>query len=173
MYAVYALVDPDEIYKVCYIGMSQNVCRRFTQHLQEINGNSLKAKWLKSLRDRNRVPYCKVLEEMLTQEEAEKREIYWINFYRQLNMPLTNADIPQVTQGVQLFPPPDPEAVILNLYDKGLSGRSIEKWLLKDGKKISYREIAKTLCQHRPGWNKRDMNESNLALQMEQKPQKM
>src|SRR5258708_35520886 len=111
MYVVYGLIDPDERYKVCYIGMTQDVYTRFTQHLRDSRGDSLKDQWLKGLRMRNRVPYCKVLEEMLTQEEAAKREIYWINFYRQLNMPLTNAEIPQVTQGVRRFPQPDPKAV--------------------------------------------------------------
>lgn len=159
MYAVYALCDPDEIYKVCYIGMSQDVYNRFAQHLRDSNGDSLKAQWLRELRERNRVPYCKTLEEMLTQEEAEKREVYWINFYRQLNMPLTNANIPQVTQRVQLLPLPNPETVILDLWDKGLPGRSIEK-MLKE-RQVSYRTISKTLHLHRPGWAKRSMNDSN------------
>jgi predicted GIY-YIG superfamily endonuclease len=161
MYAVYALIDPDELYKVCYIGMTQDVYTRFTQHLQDSRGDSPKARWLRGLRERNRVPYCKVLEEMLTQEEASQRETYWINFYRQLNMPLTNANIPQVTQGTQLFPPPDTEVVILDLYDKGMTGRAIEK-LLKE-RRVSYRAIGKTLDLHRPGWNKRYIGAENVA----------
>jgi predicted GIY-YIG superfamily endonuclease len=167
MYAVYALIDPDELYKVCYIGMTQDVYTRFTQHLRDVDSSSLKGKWLKELRKRNRVPYCKVLEEILTQEEAAQRETYWINFYRQLNMPLTNANIPQVTQGTQLFPPPDPVAVILDLYDKGMSGRSIEK-MLKE-RQVSYRTISKTLDLHRPGWAKRGMDEGNSTVTNETK----
>jgi len=163
MYAVYALIDPDELYKVCYIGMTQDVYTRFTQHLQDNRGDSPKARWLRGLRERNRVPYCKVLEESIfTQEEAIQREAFWINFYRQLNMPLTNANIPQVTQGTQLFPRSDPVAVILDLYDKGMSGRSIEKML--KGRQVSYRTIGKTLDLHRPGWAKRGMNEGNSTV---------
>ena len=100
MYVIYALIDPDEIYKVCYIGISDNVYNRFTQHLRDVESNSLKAQWLKEIRDRNRVPYCKVLEEVPTQEDARKREAYWIHFYKQLNMLLTNSTIPQVPQDI-------------------------------------------------------------------------
>lgn len=147
MYAVYALLDPDEIYKVCYIGISQDVYNRFTQHLRDVDSHSLKAQWLKGLRDRNRVPYCKVLEDNLSQEDAREREAYWIHFYKQLNMPLTNADIPQVPQNMSFSRPPDYQQTILDLYDQGMSGRAIEK-LLKE-KKVSYRQIAKTLDYHR------------------------
>jgi hypothetical protein len=53
---------------------------------------------------------------------------------------------------IQVNPPSQQEA-ILTCWDSGMSGRSIEKWLSKDGKKVSYREIAKTLDLYRPGWN--------------------
>src|SRR5258708_640176 len=49
MYVVYALIDPDELYKVCYIGMTQDVYTRFTQHLRDSRGDSLKDQWLKGL----------------------------------------------------------------------------------------------------------------------------
>ena len=164
MYAVYALIDPDEIYKVCYIGISQDVYTRFTQHLQDINRSNSKAQWLRSLRERNRVPYCKVLEDMLTEEEARKKEAHWIHFYLQLNMPLTNANIPLMPQSyTPPSKPPVQQEIILELYDKGMSGRTIEKWLSKGDKKVSYREIAKTLTLHRPDWNKRGMSNGNVA----------
>jgi len=159
MYAVYALIDPDELYKVCYIGISQDVYNRFTQHLRDVDSNSLKARWLKGLRDRNRVPYCKVLEDMLSLEDAREREAYWIHFYKQLNMPLTNADIPQVPEDIYKSSPRDYQETILELFDKGMPGRSIEK-LLKD-RRVSYRTISKTLDLHRPGWNKRSASDSN------------
>ncbi len=100
MYVIYALVDPDEIWKICYIGLSNNLYDRFTQHLRDAEQDSLKAQWLKSLRERNRVPYCKVLEEVYSLEEARRREAYWIHFYKRLDMPLTNSIIPQVPQGI-------------------------------------------------------------------------
>jgi len=49
--------------------------------------------------------------------------------------------------------PPSHQETILELFDKGMSGRSIEKWL-KDYK-VSYREISKTLDLYRPDWNRR------------------
>ncbi len=49
--------------------------------------------------------------------------------------------------------PPSQQEAILTCWDSGMSGRSIEKWLSKDGKKVSYREIAKTLDLYRPGWS--------------------
>ena len=53
---------------------------------------------------------------------------------------------------------------ILTCWDQGMSGRSIEKWLKQNGdKKISYREIAKTLDLYRPDWNKKVTVESDLA----------
>jgi len=52
--------------------------------------------------------------------------------------------------------PPAPSEAILTCFDQGMSGRAIERWLKDRGdKKISYREIAKTLDLYRPGWNTR------------------
>src|SRR5260221_2018707 len=51
---------------------------------------------------------------------------------------------------------PAPTEAILTCYDQGMSGRGIEKWLKANGdKKISYREIAKTLDLYRPDWTKK------------------
>ena len=56
--------------------------------------------------------------------------------------------------------PPNSQEAILTAYDHGMSGRAIEKWLSKDGKKVSYREIAKTLDLYRPDWTKKYTVES-------------
>ncbi len=95
MYVVYALLDPDETDKVYYIGITDDLYERFTQHLKDIRVDSPKALWLRELGKRNRVPYCKVLEEVATQAEAKKREEHWIRHYDQLGMPLTNIAILQ------------------------------------------------------------------------------
>ncbi len=65
-----------------------------------------------------------------------------------------------ITENRQFLPreisPPSQQESILTLYDQGMSGRSIEKWLKQNGdKKTSYREIAKTLDLYRPDWNKK------------------
>jgi len=58
--------------------------------------------------------------------------------------------------------PPSAQEAILTCYDQGMSGRAIERWLKDRGdKKISYREIAKTLDLYRPGWNTRTTVESD------------
>jgi len=58
--------------------------------------------------------------------------------------------------------PPAPSEAILTCFDQGMSGRAIERWLKDRGdKKISYREIAKTLDLYRPGWNTRTTVESD------------
>ncbi len=59
--------------------------------------------------------------------------------------------------------PPSQQEAILACWDGGMSGRSIEKWLSKDGKKVSYREIAKTLDLYRPDWNKKAVVEADSA----------
>ncbi len=59
--------------------------------------------------------------------------------------------------------PPSPQEAILACFDHGMSGRGIEKWLSKDGKKVSYREIAKTLDLYRPDWTKKYTVESDSA----------
>ena len=41
-----------------------------------------------------------MLEEADTKEEADERESYWIHFYIGLKMPLVNASIPPLSQGV-------------------------------------------------------------------------
>jgi predicted GIY-YIG superfamily endonuclease len=95
-YVIYALVDPEEEYKVCYVGMTSDVYERFYRHLRDVDKHTLKGQWLRHLRHRNCIPLMRKLEVVHTLEEAREREVYWIHFYRQLHMPLTNASIPQL-----------------------------------------------------------------------------
>jgi hypothetical protein len=95
-YVIYSLVDPQEDYKVCYVGMTDDVYNRFRGHLADIDKSTLKGQWLPSLRDKHCVPRMKTLEVVSSIEEAREREAYWIHFYKQLRMPLTNATIPQL-----------------------------------------------------------------------------
>jgi hypothetical protein len=129
LYVIYALVDPDEIYRVCYIGMSSDVYSRFTQHLRDTDNGSLKGQWLKELRDRNRVPYCKVLEDVPTEEEARIREAYWVQFYLKLHMPLTNSSIPQVLTPKTRYSRTPPEkasiAYAKTLHSQGMGYKRI------------------------------------------------
>lgn len=65
-----------------------------------------------------------------------------------------------ITENRQFMPTaiaaPNQQEAILECYDQGMSGRSIEKWLKDRGdKKITYHQIAKTLNLFRPEWNKK------------------
>lgn len=71
-----------------------------------------------------------------------------------------------ITENRQFLPreiaPPSSQESILTLYDQGMSGRGIEKWLKQNGdKKTSYREISKTLDLYRPDWNKKTVVNSD------------
>lgn len=65
-----------------------------------------------------------------------------------------------ITENRQFMPTaiaaPNQQEAILECYDRGMSGRAIEKWLKDHGdKKITYHQIAKTLSLYRPEWNKK------------------
>lgn len=75
-----------------------------------------------------------------------------------------------ITENRQYLPrevsPPSQQEAILTCYDRGMSGRAIEKHLnaTADGDKrakVSYREIAKTLDLYRPDWNKKAVVEAD------------
>ncbi len=72
-----------------------------------------------------------------------------------------------ITENRQFLPhqiaAPSHQETILELFDKGMSGRGIEK-LLKE-KKVSYREIVKTLDLYRPEWNKKGIVDSDLSAE--------
>lgn len=77
--------------------------------------------------------------------------------YRDENGILQFRGTVQVTENrhypAQIEAPIDQKDIILTMYDKGSSARSIERHL-KD-KKVSYYEIQKTLNLYRPEWNKK------------------
>jgi hypothetical protein len=68
----------------------------------------------------------------------------------------------------QLAPPVSHQETILELFDRGMSGRSIEK-LLKD-KKVSFREISKTLDLYRPDWTRKKIVDSDLTTDSDETP---
>lgn len=60
----------------------------------------------------------------------------------------------------QLPAPKDATEGILECWDKGMSGRAIEKHL-KDGG-VTYRQIQKVLSAYRPDWNRKGTVDSDL-----------
>jgi hypothetical protein len=85
---IYALTDPDTG-EVRYVGKAKNAQRRYAEHLADY-GVSLKAEWIGSLSEQQRVPVLKILEEHLTADEAKARELWWIEHYRTQETPLVN-----------------------------------------------------------------------------------
>src|SRR6266702_6836492 len=89
MYVVYALVDPrDEA--VHYVGFTEDVYRRFLEHIQGSGTNYEKNKWVFDMREANIMIQMRHLEETEDIEHARIREEYWIKHYKMLKDPLSN-----------------------------------------------------------------------------------
>src|SRR5690348_12583649 len=91
MYSVYTLSDPRDK-RIWYVGMSKDVPKRFTQHLNHSRGNQKKSAWIAELKSAWMLPTLEVLRSSPSLEEAQQQEQYWINHYLSLGMPLTNKD---------------------------------------------------------------------------------
>lgn len=92
VYSIYALIDPrDQL--VRYVGMSQDVIRRFGSHLrlEHDESNPAKTAWISDLSSHVLLPILSVLETGLTFYDASRREKYWITYFAYgLDMPLVN-----------------------------------------------------------------------------------
>jgi hypothetical protein len=64
---------------------------RLQQHLEDfVSEKSLKAQWLKTLKEEGNQPQLVVLEEIQPGDDWEERERTWIAYLRELGEPLTN-----------------------------------------------------------------------------------
>ncbi len=82
-YVIYGLEDPTNA-TVCYIGMTDNVQRRFIQHLRLSGYNLAKNAWIANLFAAGFTPAMKTLETVEgTRQEARNREIYWLHHYQE------------------------------------------------------------------------------------------
>lgn len=89
MYTVYSLVDQRNDASR-YVGITDDVYKRFFQHVQ-CNGNNLdKNDWIQSLKDEGLMLIMKTLEVVDTVEEAREREQYWIHYYLREGASLLN-----------------------------------------------------------------------------------
>lgn len=87
---IYALIHP--ITKdIKYIGKSCNPKRRLWEHLgtKELNNRTYKSNWIKSLLVQGLKPVLKVIT-AISEIGWEKRERYYIKYYRDLGCKLTN-----------------------------------------------------------------------------------
>lgn len=89
MYTIYALVDPRDS-TVHYVGITEDVYKRFFDHIQCSGTNYEKNAWVTAMRAANVMVCMKTLETTEDIGHARVREVYWINHYQALKHPLTN-----------------------------------------------------------------------------------
>ena len=87
MYVIYCLVHPTQEYLVFYVGLTSNLKQRYIAHLN----SGVDA--INELLRNGLLPICRTLEIIEEKELAKAREKYWINYYRELRMPLLNLSI--------------------------------------------------------------------------------
>jgi group I intron endonuclease len=87
---IYALCDPDTE-EVRYIGKSNSIRRRYSDHINECKTNrkSHKISWIKSLLGNNKKPLIKILDEV-PQDDWKSWEVHYIDLYKSKGANLTN-----------------------------------------------------------------------------------
>ena len=85
---IYAFVN--ELAQEVYVGQTENVERRRTQHLRD-TANSDKAALIQSLRAQGQEPKPIILEEVAG-EKTYERERYWTSYYKSKGYKVTNHD---------------------------------------------------------------------------------
>jgi predicted GIY-YIG superfamily endonuclease len=89
MYFVYTLVDPRDN-AVRYVGITNDVYARFSQHIRCEGNNITKNRWITELRELNQMVIMRTIETAETIEEVRKREAYWIQQYTSQGANLLN-----------------------------------------------------------------------------------
>lgn len=85
---IYALCDPRDN-RVRYIGKTNNLRRRYGQHLIE-KTKTHRTRWIQSLIEIGLAPHLIVIEEIEPGQDWEERERLWIAHYRGIGNDLTN-----------------------------------------------------------------------------------
>lgn len=91
MYTIYALVDPRDN-TIRYVGLTDNVYRRFKEHITCDGCNPRKDAWIVELELHQVVVIMRSLEYVNTIEEARESENYWIRHYQERGASLLNQD---------------------------------------------------------------------------------
>ncbi len=92
MFTVYRLVDQRGD-AVRYIGITDNVYKRFSQHLRCDENNIDKNEWIHDLKIHHIMLLMVTIETVDTIEEAREREQHWIHHYLLQGARLLNLDI--------------------------------------------------------------------------------
>src|SRR6266446_5178760 len=98
MYVVYGLEDPrDHLYH--YIGITDDVYRRFCDHIRGNAGNIEKNGWIFECRQANVMIIMREIERIAPETDAAQREKFWIRYYVHLGHPLHNMKLAQAIVG--------------------------------------------------------------------------
>lgn len=92
MYTIYRLIDPRDK-QVRYIGLTNDVYARFSQHLKCEEENIKKNVWIRELRQANVMLIMETIEVKGTLEEARECEDRWIKEYLSQGCNLFNLQI--------------------------------------------------------------------------------
>jgi predicted GIY-YIG superfamily endonuclease len=89
MYFVYKLSHPISG-DIGYVGVTNNLYKRFKEHIAANGDMTKKGEWVKSLRSENLIPSISVIEAIETEEQAYMRERYWIQHFIETGVDLYN-----------------------------------------------------------------------------------
>jgi len=87
---IYALLDPRDGLPH-YIGQAVSISKRYREHISACKDSKQtpKQEWLEDLRNNGAAPTIEVLEKV-SKTHVNDREVYWIQFGRRKEWPLTN-----------------------------------------------------------------------------------
>jgi len=93
-YTIYKLIDPTDN-QIRYVGLtSQNIKTRLVSHCHDKKGKSHKINWIQKLIKLGLTPIVLPIEEdILTLEEADMKEVFWINKLISDGYNLTNTEM--------------------------------------------------------------------------------
>ena len=81
-YVIYGLEDPTTA-TIRYVGMTDNVQRRFIEHLRLCGYNLAKNAWVATLFAAGYTPLMRTLETVEgSRQDAHKRELHWLQHYQ-------------------------------------------------------------------------------------------
>ncbi len=92
LFCIYSLTDP-ATKKIRYVGLTCNLKRRLREHRQRAvagTDKTHKGCWLRQLYAAGSQPEVKILEDRITTERCDTREVYWIAKLRRAGHELTN-----------------------------------------------------------------------------------
>jgi hypothetical protein len=94
---VYALGDP-RTQEIRYVGIAQDVYRRYAQHLIDPHPNDIKNAWMREIKNAGFLPTLILLESDISKARIYEREKHRIHHYLAQGAPLTNITHAQTMQ---------------------------------------------------------------------------